>query len=202
MLPYVIFAALLVLWCTLHSVLATDCCKGRIGRLFDLHGRHYRLFYNLFSLATLLPLLFWGWTLPGPVLLTWDGTGRLLRTLLWLVAAVFIVGGCRRYDLTGFAGLTDPAGEGDGSDKLVTSGILGIVRHPWYTAAFIVLWARDLDLPALLVSAVFSLYLVIGARLEERRLVEEFGEAYRRYRSQVPMFIPWKWPLHLIRRGR
>jgi protein-S-isoprenylcysteine O-methyltransferase Ste14 len=31
-------------------------------------------------------------------------------------------------------------------------------------------------------------------RLEERTLVEKFGDTYRAYQRQVPMMIPYKWP--------
>jgi methanethiol S-methyltransferase len=33
-------------------------------------------------------------------------------------------------------------------------------------------------------------YLFIGAYFEERKLVREFGEAYRGYQQRTPMFFP------------
>jgi protein-S-isoprenylcysteine O-methyltransferase Ste14 len=39
---------------------------------------------------------------------------------------------------------------------------------------------------------VLTIYLVVGAILEERKLVAEFGEAYREYQGKVPMFVPAK----------
>jgi protein-S-isoprenylcysteine O-methyltransferase Ste14 len=48
------------------------------------------------------------------------------------------------------------------------------------------------NLLALIVS--LSLYLVVGARLEERKLILEFGQTYREYQKQTPMLIPWKQP--------
>jgi len=33
-------------------------------------------------------------------------------------------------------------------------------------------------------------YFVIGSRLEERKLVREFGENYRRYQQSVPALMP------------
>jgi protein-S-isoprenylcysteine O-methyltransferase Ste14 len=47
---------------------------------------------------------------------------------------------------------------------------------------------------------VLSLYLVIGAFLEERKLLKEFGDDYRLYKNRVSMLFPWKWikkKLHL-----
>lgn len=40
-----------------------------------------------------------------------------------------------------------------------------------------------------------SLYLVIGALYEERKLVLEFGQAYQEYRERTPMLIPWRKPV-------
>jgi len=37
---------------------------------------------------------------------------------------------------------------------------------------------------------VFMLYLVVGARLEDRRLERLFGDDFRRYRAEVPGFLP------------
>jgi len=75
-----------------------------------------------------------------------------------------------------------------------SSGVLGVVRHPWYVAVFILLlWAKDLNLTGITINLVLSAYLVIGTLLEERKLVLEFGDKYRRYQQQVSMFFPLKW---------
>jgi protein-S-isoprenylcysteine O-methyltransferase Ste14 len=79
------------------------------------------------------------------------------------------------------------------SGEIDSSGVLGVVRHPWYVAVFILLWARDLDQAGITVSLVLSAYLVVGTLLEERKLVLEFGDKYRMYQRQVSMFIPLKW---------
>ena len=42
----------------------------------------------------------------------------------------------------------------------------------------------------LAVILVLSVYVFIGAALEERRLLHEFGAAYSEYRSHTPMIIP------------
>lgn len=79
-----------------------------------------------------------------------------------------------------------------GSAGTVSAGIQGVIRHPWYTAAILIVRARPLDLAAIVTNAVLTTSLVIGTFLEERKLVVEFGEGYREYQRGVPMFVPGK----------
>jgi protein-S-isoprenylcysteine O-methyltransferase Ste14 len=36
-----------------------------------------------------------------------------------------------------------------------------------------------------------TIYILIGAYFEERKLSREFGAAYADYKSKTPMLIPW-----------
>lgn len=76
--------------------------------------------------------------------------------------------------------------------KLNYNGILGIIRHPWYLAAGILFWASDLGISEIIRNIILDCYLIIGAHLEERKLVFELGDEYREYQRQVPMFIPFR----------
>ena len=35
-----------------------------------------------------------------------------------------------------------------------------------------------------------TVYLIVGAMFEERKLLREYGQEYARYRSQTPMLVP------------
>jgi protein-S-isoprenylcysteine O-methyltransferase Ste14 len=48
-----------------------------------------------------------------------------------------------------------------------------------------------MTLNLLTVFILLTIYLVIGAKLEEKRLLEEFGDDYRAYQAQVPMLLPF-----------
>ena len=65
------------------------------------------------------------------------------------------------------------------------------VRHPLYAGFFIAFWATPaMTMGHLLLAAGFSLYMLIAIRLEERDLMNIFGEAYAGYRRRVGMLIP------------
>ncbi|SPD72517.1 hypothetical protein PITCH_A1390015 [uncultured Desulfobacterium sp.] len=74
--------------------------------------------------------------------------------------------------------------------SLDTRGVLSIIRHPWYTGGMLIVWARPLDLSAILTNLVVTGYFVVGAILEERKLKAQFGEQYVAYQQCVPMFFP------------
>jgi protein-S-isoprenylcysteine O-methyltransferase Ste14 len=157
--------------------------------------RYYRIFFNLFSVLTLIPVVIYSGSLQRDPFFTWSGAWRPVQFLLALSAIALFYAGSRHYDLRQFLGirqvmeresrkgLTETGG-------LDTSGILGVIRHPWYTAGILIVWARPLDMAVLVTNAVLSAYLIIGTLLEEKRLVAEFGEEYRDYQEQVPMFLP------------
>ena len=84
-------------------------------------------------------------------------------------------------------------------DTFDTSGILSVVRHPWYTGGIMIIWSSDIYLSILLNNIVVSVYFVIGAFLEERKLLLEFGNQYREYQKNVSMLIPYKWLMAKIK---
>ena len=42
-------------------------------------------------------------------------------------------------------------------------------------------------------NVVLTVYIFIGTFLEERKLIGEFGDLYRDYKSKVSMLFPFKW---------
>jgi len=70
------------------------------------------------------------------------------------------------------------------------------VRHPLYLFAILTFWSfPDLTTDRLLFNLLWTVWIVIGAYLEEIDLIAEFGDAYREYQRRVPMLVPLlKWP--------
>lgn len=84
-----------------------------------------------------------------------------------------------------------------GEDRLVTDGLYAFVRHPQYTGLFIALFGEGVvHWPTLFSVGLFPVVVLTYtwlARREEQQMLAQYGQAYRVYQRQVPMFIPrWR----------
>jgi len=92
-------------------------------------------------------------------------------------------------------------------NRLATTGLYGLVRHPQYTGLFIGLFGEGVvHWPTLFSVGLFPVIVLAYALLafrEEKRVLEEFGEQYRAYQRRVPMFWPrpGQWG-HLVQESR
>lgn len=178
-----------------HSALAAAPVKAR---LVPLLGPWYRIAFNAVAVLSLAAVWGIGRTLLGtappfpiPTAVAW--TLLDVEAAGWIVLAVALT----RYDLGRFLGTRQIAENRRGlsysdDEPLRTDGPHRFVRHPLYAGAFLVLWGRVDGVFALATAAWGSLYLLIGAAFEERRLLRLHGSAYAEYRRRVPAFVPWR----------
>jgi protein-S-isoprenylcysteine O-methyltransferase Ste14 len=190
-------ALLWLCWCTLHSLLITGRLNAWINKKGGFLRGSYRIVYILFSIFSLIPVLWYQYALPQKLLFAWQGWWRLPQFCLLLYALVLFWYGKKNYDMDYFLGLTQWRQYRRGKSPRILpfrcAGVLQYVRHPWYSGGIALLWALGPITDAgLLGKSILSVYLIIGTMLEERKLKRELGEVYKRYCQQVPMLIPWK----------
>lgn len=203
-MDYVVLSLAWVFWFVLHSVLVAVRCTDFLQQCLQDRFRYYRLVYNLFSILTFVPLLFYSQYIAGDKVFLWDGCMQYLRFVLLLGALIVFYLGARRYDLAQFIGLRQircgilgrGLQVGGGIDE---GGILGFVRHPWYLAVLILIWARDLAVADFIVNGIVIGYIVVGTRLEERKLAMDIGGVYEDYQRRVSMLVPLKWILQRVK---
>jgi len=79
--------------------------------------------------------------------------------------------------------------------NLVVSGPYKYTRNPMLFGTFLIYLAFALFMNSItavvLVSAIFVFMLTVVVKMEERRLLKDFGKPYEEYRQKVSMFIPW-----------
>ena len=191
-------------WCFLHSLLITHTVTGFIQERFEKAYRYYRIFYNFIALVTLIPVLVYSFSIKELPVFRWEGPFRIVQGLLVVSAFLLFIGGARRYDLAQFLGIRQ-VHENSACSVLTddchldTGDVLGMTRHPWYAGGILIVWARDLDIAAILTSLVITGYFLIGIFMEERKLLVEFGEEYIDYQQRVSMLFPFKWVMQKLR---
>jgi methanethiol S-methyltransferase len=150
----------------------------------------------LASLA--LILLLWQWR-PIPAVI-WQVTNpqvAMTMTALslagWLLVlfSTFLINHFELFGLhqvaANLAGRTMPAA------RFKTPVLYKFVRHPIYLGFIIAFWATPvMTVGHLLFAAVTTAYIFVGIALEERDLIQLFGEEYKRYRAQVGMLAPFR----------
>ena len=65
------------------------------------------------------------------------------------------------------------------------------VRHPLYLFMLVLFWSCPvLTTDRLLCNVLWTIWVVAATILEERDLIDDFGDAYRDYQAKVPMLLP------------
>ena len=179
-------------WGLLHSLTASLWAKARARQLFGPSaGRGYRLAYNLVAGITLLPVFALAALLPDRELYAIPLPWSLLTLLLQAGAAVALAAGLLQTGVWSFLGLRQIFTQEDAPPQLVVRGLYRWVRHPLYTAGLVLIWLTPVMTANLLaLDAGLTLYIIVGAMFEERKLQAEFGEAYAVYKRRTPMLIP------------
>lgn len=152
--------------------------------------------YVLLASLSLI-LLFWQWR-PMPDIV-WEisnpqiATAMLALSLVgWVLVftSTFLI---NHFELFGLHQVVNNlVGRAMPAPRFKTPMLYKVVRHPIYLGFIIAFWAAPtMTVGHLLFATVTTAYILVGIFLEERDLVEQFGDEYRRYRERVGMLMPF-----------
>ena len=153
--------------------------------------------YVLFASLALI-LLFWQWR-PMPTVV-WEITDPDVAVTIatlslggWVIVftSTFLI---NHFELFGLHQVANNlVGREMPTPRFRTPLYYKFVRHPIYLGFIIAFWAAPtMTVGHLLFAAVTTAYIFVGILLEERDLVDTFGEDYRRYKKRVSMLVPWR----------
>jgi protein-S-isoprenylcysteine O-methyltransferase Ste14 len=188
-----------LLFAAQHSLTVSDVFKDFVIRIAGagFYAKRFRLLFTLWNLLLLSPLLYYWRGLPDWHLFT-PATGLkwTLRLLQGLGLCVFYLAG-KEIDLLHFVGIRQwreaEKGKFNVEEHLITKGIYRQLRHPLYLGSMLILWGEPHLLQTrngLLLILLCTAYFFVGSILEEKRMVRQFGDEYRRYRKKTGRFIP------------
>ncbi len=184
---------LIAVWGGIHSLFASTGFKSATLKVVRPVGfRVYRLAFNLFSAISFIPILIVAYLLPDRLLyavhLPWSipfFVGELLAF------AALLVGFLQSQPFT-FLGIQQLSSTPDNLSKLTTTGFYRYIRHPLYTSGLVLIWLIPrMTVNLLTINLALTAYILIGATLEERKLIAEFGQEYKDYIISTPMLIPF-----------
>lgn len=172
--------------------------KGRrfMARLVPL-GIGPKLSWTVFATLSSLQLLavFLLWSPSGVV--WWQATGGVRVAIGIAAAGAWLLLGKSMADAqlgvqTGYVGWSSVFLNRKAEYKpFATKGVYRHVRQPIYISFALLLWLTSAWTPDQFVLAVaWTGYCVVGSALKERRFLRYFGDAFRRYQSTVPFWIP------------
>ena len=99
----------------------------------------------------------------------------------------------RRLSIATLVGVPELSPTEQRKGRLLQDGIYRVVRHPRYLSAGIGVIANALIINYVGLYILILLLFPVGCLmtvLEERELIDRFGEEYRKYQREVPQFIP------------
>jgi protein-S-isoprenylcysteine O-methyltransferase Ste14 len=197
MIKYLLIALMWTGYCLLHSFLISIRFTDLMTRLLKNYYAFYRIFFVSISVVFLIPLINYTDQLDNNAIITYGPLLNAVRyalisgSLLMFFWAFFF-----NYDSLSFFGIRQILNFGkikkiNSSEEVKKNGLLGIIRHPMYLSLIIYLWCQIFTVSNIIVNIVLTIYIIIATRLEEKKLVLEFGDAYVKYQQEVPMFIPF-----------
>jgi methanethiol S-methyltransferase len=176
-----------------HSILIRKSIRIRIEQRID--ADYFGSFYSISSGCILFILV-----------ILWQNTFLIAsagKLLYWILRALFVISVFGFYWGVKSLESFDPFGIeriklADAKRKskpaiLTIKGAYLWIRHPLYFFSLLMIWSiPDLTADRLLFNILWTIWIIIATKLEERDLLMDFGKKYKQYMDKVPMLIPYK----------
>jgi len=178
-----------------HSGMVRKSFRLRLARVVppEWHGALYAIVAGIVLLTLVLLWQETGSALHPPSAVSW-----LLRAagLAALGGVVWAVRALPSLDPFGIEPVVHrQRGTEPRPQRVTVRGPYRWVRHPTYFFALVLIWSYPyLTADRLLFNLLWTTWIWVGAVLEERDLVEAFGDSYRHYQRSVPILIPHRRP--------
>ncbi len=175
----------------LHSALATHSIKDFFKQNVPAIYPHYRFLYTAFAIVNFILLLLLHLITPSELLYNSPHYILIPAAVLFGAGVWVTVISVKGYGLDFF--YKDKQAEPE-NRRLNTTGMNAIVRHPLYFGLILMLAGVFLVAPSwknLIFIIVTFVYSIIGALIEERKLIDMYGDKYLIYKKRVKMLIPY-----------
>jgi len=189
---HIILVILWLLFGILHSLLAANWWKRGVQRWLGKNYKYYHFSYSVFAAVSLIGILVFQGYLDSLLLYMAPVWVKLLLCLPLLIGLLTMGALIRKYFFA-LSGISIFYKE-QAPVVLELGGLHRYVRHPLYSGTLLFIWSLFFMYPYLknlLACIVITGYTVLGAMLEEKKLVAQFGEKYVAYKRRVPMLMPW-----------
>lgn len=113
-------------------------------------------------------------------------------SLFQLIISIPLIGSAIWFGIMGAREVTLKVAETHKVEKIITTGVYSYIRHPQYFGGVLAHIGFSLLLSSYLSLIITPLIIFLNILLswkEEKELLKEFGEEYRGYKQEVPMFI-------------
>ncbi len=185
---YLFLILLWIVYFLLHSVLASEKVKEHLSII----DKFYRIIYNLIAIGGLLIILLFLALIPSVKFYETNTLTKFLSLIPATYGILVIKAAFKTYSMKEFIGLNQ-LNKINSIEEFKKDGILKHVRHPLYSGSILLLFGFIIFSPSLgnMLSFICVLiYLFIGIKLEERKLLKIYGQNYSQYKKEVPMLIP------------
>ncbi len=163
---------------------------GTIGLLFltwrtSVKAGRFHGLYRFFAFESILMLCLLNWRYWFVEPFSWN---QIVSWVLLCGSVIPAVEGFRLLKVFG-----KPVGQFENTTRLVNVGAFKYIRHPLYASLIILglgIFFKQLSWAGGVCALIDVAAIVCTARLEEKEMIERFGQEYRAYMEETKMFIP------------